>query len=199
MEPPDMKKTGLACLLLAAALAACKPASPPSRPPSPKAAAAPEAEPADYPPVDPIAPGQPGGLPDDRTPISEAPFAPTSPQGAADVVQTYFALLGEKAYDRAWTLWAGDGTASDMSQAQFAASFGPYLQYSAQVGAPGRPEGAAGSSYISVPVQVYGRMKTGEPFHRRGEAVLRRVNDVPGSTPTQRLWRIARLDVKPVP
>lgn len=51
------------------------------------------AEPA---PLDPPAPGAPGGLPDDRTPVSEASFAPDSAQGAANVVQTYYALIGEK-------------------------------------------------------------------------------------------------------
>lgn len=189
----------VSCGLIAVALCACKPA--PSRPEtaSPAAQAPAAAKPVDYPLVDPIEPGKPGGLPDDRTPVSEAPFTPASPQGAADVVQTYFALIGEKAYDRAFALWSDDGAASGRTQAQFAAGFDDYLQYGAQVGAPGQPEGAAGSSYISVPVQIYGRRKSGEPFHQRGDAQLRRVNDVPGSTPTQRLWRIARLDLKNVP
>jgi hypothetical protein len=33
--------------------------------------------------------------------------------------------------------------------------------------------------------------------HRSGKAVLRRVNDVPGSTPEQRRWRIERIELKP--
>lgn len=194
-----MKKTGLACLLLAAALAACKPASPPSRPPSPKAAAAPEAEPADYPPVDPIAPGQPGGLPDDRTPISEAPFTPQSAQGAADVVQTYFALIGEKKYAQAWALWGDGGKASGMTAEQFAASFDKYAQYHGNVGAPGPMEGAAGSSYVEVPAIAFGRLKTGEQFNLKGPITLKRVNDVPGSTAEQRRWHIQTSGMKPVP
>ena len=52
------------------------------------------------PPVEPLPPGSPGALPDDRTPVSEAPFTPESAQGAAQVVQTYFALLeGGRAAD----------------------------------------------------------------------------------------------------
>src|SRR5689334_20691642 len=58
-----------------------------------------------YPPVSPPDPGQPGGLPDDRTPISEAPFTPTSAQGAANVVQIYYALLGQHRYEEAWKFW----------------------------------------------------------------------------------------------
>lgn len=44
-------------------------------------------------PVEPPAPGTPGGLPDDRTPLDERPFTADSAQGAANVVQTYYALV----------------------------------------------------------------------------------------------------------
>ena len=186
------------------ALAGCKPA-PSGSAPGAAAPAAPAATPATSPPpadttpVEPIPPGQPGGLPDERTPISEAPFTPTSPQGAADVLQTYFALIETGDYAKAYDLWAADGQASGLSRPQFIARFGRYRQYSAQVGAPGETEGAAGSIFITVPVQIYGRLSTGAPFHLRGDATLRRVNDVPGATPAQLLWRIASLDAKPVP
>src|SRR4051794_5257122 len=69
---------------------------------------APTQEPA---PLNPPAPGTPGGLPDDRTPVSEAPFTPDSAQGAANVVQTYYALIGEGNYARARSLWADGGKA----------------------------------------------------------------------------------------
>jgi membrane-bound inhibitor of C-type lysozyme len=138
-------------------------------------------------PVSPPEPGTPGGLPDDRTPISEAPFTPTSAQGAADVVQTYYALIGEGKYPEAGRLRT-DGQAFDASR---------YAQYHAQVGAPGAIEGAAGSLYVEVPVVIYGRLKSGAELHQSGKAVLRRVNDVPGSTPEQRRWRIERIDLKP--
>jgi hypothetical protein len=42
---------------------------------------------------------------------------------------------------------------------------------------------------------LYGRLKTGDEFHRSGKAVLRRVNDVPGSTAEQRKWRIERFEL----
>jgi hypothetical protein len=50
-----------------------------------------------------------------------------------------------------------------------------------------------------VPVLIYGRRKTGEAVHELGEATLRRVNDVPGSTPEQRAWHIYKIDLKPAP
>ncbi len=159
--------------------------------------------PVDYPPVEPIPPGQPGGLPDDRTPVSEAPFTPTSPQGAANHMQIYFALIGEKKFDQAWELWSGEAAdganASGLTKADFIADMNRYYQYSAQVGAPGSPEGAAGSVLITVPVQIYGRLKTGEVFHHRGDATLRRVNDVDGSTERQRQWRISGIATTPFP
>jgi hypothetical protein len=159
--------------------------------------------PVDYPLVDPIEPGQPGGLPDDRTPISEAPFTPTSAQGAANQMQIYFALIGEKKFDQAWELWNGEPTeapnGTGFTKAQFAADMNRYYQYSAQVGAPGESDGAAGSIFITVPVQIYGRLKNGEAFHQRGDATLRRVNDVDGSTERQRQWHIVKIEAAPVP
>src|ERR1700752_4397879 len=97
-----------------AALTACSRTEPASTPPAPPPApaATPAPAPTSWPPVPPPAPGSPGGLPDDRTPVSEAPFTPESAQGAADVVQTYFAHLGAKAYAQAWALWRDGGKAS---------------------------------------------------------------------------------------
>ncbi|MDQ0466556.1 hypothetical protein QO010_004351 [Caulobacter ginsengisoli] len=176
----------LAVLLL---LAAC---DRPAQKPAPPAAPAPPAT-----PVEPIPPGQPGGLPDDRTPIPEGPITATSAQGAANVVQTYYAQLEGGHYAEAWRLWSGGGEASGMSEPAFAASFGGFSEYHAQIGAPGEIEGAAGSLFVDVPVQVYGRLKTGAPFHQLGSVTLRRVNDVPGSTAEQRLWHIYRINLKP--
>lgn len=178
-----------------------------AQPAAPVAAEAPQAEnvvasapPATVlPPVEPPAPGTPGGLPDGRTPVSEAPFAATSAQGAADVVQTYYALLGDGQYGKAWRLWSGGGEASGMGEQAFADSFAKYVQYDAQVGAPGEIEGAAGSLYVEVPVVVYGRLKSGEDVHMAGPVTLRRVNDVPGSTAEQRRWHISASGVRPRP
>jgi hypothetical protein len=149
------------------------------------------------PPVEPKAPGSPGALPDDRTPISEAPFTATSAQGAANVVQSYFALVEARRYDEAWRLWANGGQAGGPNAQAFAARFADYDSYHGLVGAPGRIEGAAGSLYVQVPVQVYGRRKDGQAFHQGGRAILRRSNDVPGSTAEQRVWRIAEIKLTP--
>ena len=186
----------------AVALAACNPQAP-STPPAQFPATVPETPapaPAQDPnaPVEAPAPGTPAGLADDRTPVSEAPFTPESAQGAANVVQTYFALIGEKKYAEAWALWGDGGKASGMSQAEFAASFDRYAQHYGNVGAPGQIEGAAGSAYVEVPAIAYGRLKAGAEFNLKGSITLKRVNDVPGSTPEQRRWRIQASGLKPV-
>jgi hypothetical protein len=178
------------------ALAACdqkRPDAPSAPDAKPVPAETPTAPTESYPAVDPPAPGTPGGFPDDRTPISEAPFTPESPNGAADVVQVYAANLGARKYAEAYALLRNP----TMSLVEFSQSFDKYYQYNMQVGAPGQMEGAAGSSYIEVPVLIYGRLKTGTVVNELGSATLRRVNDVPGSTPEQRLWRIVKIETKP--
>ena len=134
---------------------------------------------------------------DDPTPVSEAPFVANSAQGAASLVQTYYALLEAGRSAAAYRLWSGEGEASGLTPAAFAERRSRYREYHAEIFAPGEIEGAAGSLYVEVPVRVYGRTASGEAFSRRGTVTLRRVNDVPGSTPEQRRWHIARSDVEP--
>jgi hypothetical protein len=188
-----MRHSHLRALAACGLLLACSPEAAPNGSEAAQAPAeAPALEP--LPPVSPPAPGTLGGLPEDRTPISEAPFTPDSAQGAANVVQTYYALIGEGKYAEARRLWSDGGKASGADEAAFAKGFEGFTEYHAQVGAPGGIEGAAGSLYVEVPVVLYGRLKSGAAFNSRGTAVLRRVNGVPGATPEQLRWHIARID-----
>ena len=57
----------------------------------------------------------------------------------------------------------------------------------------GTMEGAAGSSYYTAPVTITATDKDGRPVRIEGEAVLRRVNDVPGATAAQLRWHFERL------
>src|SRR5262245_15098400 len=114
-------------------LAACSPSEPQPQQQQQETAEANAAAPAPgnafEKPAEPAAPGEPGGLPDDRTPISEAPFTETSAQGAANVVQTYFALIEQGRYAEARRLWSGGGEASGASEADFVARFRRYREY----------------------------------------------------------------------
>ena len=176
-----MKKTIAIALLLAAA---CSKQSPP---------AAHDAEPTanetttveNEAPLNPPAPGEPGGLPDDRTPISEGAIDPKSGQGAGQVVQSYFALTESGRFAEANKLWSAGVERLDLAG---------YREIHANIGAPGDVAGGAGSLYVEIPVQLYGRLKDGKAFNSRGTMTLRRVNDVPGSTEEQRRWRIMNAE-----
>lgn len=137
-------------------------------------------------PVDPPEPGSPGGLPDDRASLDERPAQAGSAQAAATVVETYYTLLESGRTTEASKL-RSDGVAEDLTK---------YATLGAQVGRPGAVEGAAGSLYVEVPVSMYGRYATGEAYLMGGKVVLRRVNDVPGSTAEQRAWRISRFELE---
>ena len=150
-------------------------------------------------PLRPAEPGQPGGLVADKTPISEAPFAADSPQGAANVVQTYYALIGEGKYAEAWTLWGDGGKASGQTADAFVASFAKYSEYHANVGAPGREDAGAGQRYVTVPVQAYARLKDGKPAYWIGSVVLHRTADIDGATAADKTWHIKSIDLKPAP
>ena len=136
-------------------------------------------------PLNPPAPGEPGGLPDDRTRITEGPIDPKSAQGAGQVLQRYFAFVESGNSAEANKLWSEGAPKLDLS---------PYKEVHANIGAPGELEGAAGSIYVEIPVQLYGRTVAGREFSSGGSMILRRVNDVPGSTPEQREWRIYRSE-----
>ncbi len=185
------------------ALAACS-----TQPPADNGATGPEnagmASPAPtdtaapLPPVEPAAPGTPGGLDNDMTPVSEAPFTEDSAQGAANVVQTYYALLEAGKYGEAYKLW--EPGAAGMSAGAFAASFAKYREYHAQIGAPGDVDAGAGQRYVTVPVQVYGRLKEGNrAFNMRGDVILHRTADVDGATAEQKKWHIRETTIKPRP
>ncbi|HTK58724.1 MAG TPA: hypothetical protein VL336_07055 [Sphingomicrobium sp.] len=149
------------------------------------------------PPVKPetIKPGEPGGLPDDRTPISEGAIDPKSGQGAGQVLQLFGGLLEQRRFGEAYRLWSDSGRASGLSEPQFIAAYDKYAEIHSEVGAPAQMEGAAGSSYVDIPFRLYGKLKSGGPFNLVGTVTLRRVNDVPGSSDEQRRWHIYKSDL----
>ena len=130
------------------------------------------------------APGEPGGLPDDGTPLSEAPGEAGGAQEAATVLEIYYALIEAGKYREAWKLRSsGRGG----GEAAFVESFGKYASYHANVGTPSGVAGQEGWLYVEVPVQIYGRTKSGEGFSSAGSVTLRRRED--GSA-AERQWRV---------
>jgi hypothetical protein len=151
------------------------------------------------PPANPetIKPGEPGGLPDDRTLISEGTIDPERVRGR-QVLQLFGGLLEQRKFGEAYRLWSNDGRASGLSEQQFIAAYDKYAEVHSEVGARTNG-GAAGSSYVDIPFRLYGKQKSGGPFNLVGTVTLRRVNDVPGSTDAQRRWHIYKSDLNARP
>lgn len=127
-------------------------------------------------PAEPVAPlAEPKGAID-----------PKSVEAAGQVVQHYGALIEQKRWAEAGKLWGNPDSAAD-----FARQLGDRTVHM-EIGELGETEGAAGSIYTTVPVTF-----TGDARRRSAEVILRRVNDVPGSTAAQRRWHIERIEWKP--
>ena len=131
------------------------------------------------------------GLPDDRTPLEEpnGPIDPKSAEAAGQVVQHYGALIEQGRWTESWKLWSN----ADSAKA-FDRNWRDDTEVHMEIGKPGGTEGAAGSIYATVPVVFYGKKKSGGDFRRGASVILRRVNDVPGSTEAQRRWHIERIE-----
>src|SRR5258708_2678974 len=146
------------------------------------------AAPSEVPPIPP-----PGTGPDARTPLGEPRRAidPTSVEAAGQVVQHYGALIEQERFLEAQGLW------SDAQRNKSASvDLKLYSEVHLEIGNPGKPEGAAGSIYVTEPVTFYGKLKSGKGFRKPASIVLRRVNDVPGSTEAERRWQIERIEWK---
>ena len=144
--------------------------------------------------IAPVESGGPAATANVATPLppdsqAEAEVA-KSPQAAAAVLRRYFALITAGSDAEAARLW-GD---SDRAAA-FAADLRKLGDFRPSIAAPGRVEGAAGSLYVDIAFQL---LRGGRSL-ADGTAVLRRVNDVPGSTAEQRRWHIERMTLQPSP
>jgi hypothetical protein len=182
-----MKWKAIAASALLLGMAACNPA--PRQ--EPAANAANETEPS---PASPPAPAQANvALPDDRTPLEEpsGEIDPKSAEAAGQVVQHYGALIEQRSFTEAEKLWGSAESAS-----HFTLQLKRFAQAHLEIGKPGDSEGAAGSIYVTVPVIFYGKDHNSADFRRAADVILRRVNDVPGSTEAQRRWHIERIDWK---
>jgi len=132
-------------------------------------------------------------LPDDRTPLEEpnGPIDPKSAEAAGQVVQSFGALIEQKRWAEAEAVWGDAATA-----ARFSAGLKRNRETHIEIGKPGLPEGAAGSISVTLPIIFYGKDQAGANFRKAADVILRRVNDVPGSTDAQRKWHIDRIETK---
>jgi hypothetical protein len=118
-------------------------------------------------------------------------------ESAADVVRRYYDAVGRRDFRTAYLMWEGDGAASRQSLEEFAAGFRTTARVTAEVGTPGRVEGAAGSRYVTVPVVTQAETQSGERQRFEGTYTLRR-SVVDGASPEQRRWHIYSARIRRV-
>ena len=122
----------------------------------------------------------------------------TDPAAARAVVERYYAAIGRGDFRTAYRLWGGAGQRSGQGYAAFARGFARTARVAVTAGASREQEGAAGSIFITVPVEVRARLKSGRHQRFRGTYVLRRVNGVDGASPAQLAWHIERASLREV-
>lgn len=135
-------------------------------------------------------------------PQSEMPYSVKTASSVADastedqqkqavqVIRHYYNAINRRDYKSAYEDWSGDGAASQATFEQFKQGFRDAVSSQVKIGKPGRIDGAAGSLYIEIPVTITAKSINGNIKHFKGSYVLRRVNDVPGSTTKERMWHI---------
>jgi hypothetical protein len=114
---------------------------------------------------------------------------PKSTEAAVELVQSFVNLLNQGKFNEAYMLLGPNA----VPRSEFDRSWTLVDHRKVSVGTPGQQEGAAGSIYLSVPLHLSGT-SNGRPIDRSATAIVRRVNDVPGSTEAQRHWHIERID-----
>jgi hypothetical protein len=109
--------------------------------------------------------------------------------GPREVMVSYYSLIAQHNYHAAFRLWAirEDGTnGAGQSEARFATGYRQTRSVSAEVGAEGEGDGAAGTIYVPVPVRVTAHTTSGRTQVFSGQYTLRK-SDVKGGDPH---WKI---------
>jgi hypothetical protein len=135
---------------------------------------------------------------DVRAPARDASVAPVVNSDSADasnVVTQYYAAINARHFAEAYRMWGDSGRLSGQTYAAFAAGFLRTSFVRATVGAAGPIEGAAGSRYVTIPVQIEAQSVDSSIVRYTGTYVLRRVV-VDGATAEQRAWHINSADMR---
>ncbi|WOI55450.1 hypothetical protein [Palleronia sp. LCG004] len=121
----------------------------------------------------------------------ESGEAPTKP---GDVVDAYYSALASGQYARAHAMWSPASPTGAEGIDEFERAMLSYQSVEGHAAGPARLEGAAGTIYAEVPVTV-SVVRRGIPDTRSGTATLRKCDDVPGCTATERRWHLSAIEL----
>jgi len=120
--------------------------------------------------------------------------SPTDVQAAVDVIRRYYDAIAARDYRAAYLLWSDSGARSGKSLEEFSAGFARTASVDVVIGEPSRVEGAVGSRFITIPVEIRAITTSGEQQRFSGTYTLRRAV-VDGATEEQRQWRITAAEI----
>lgn len=118
-----------------------------------------------------------------------------TPAAARQVVVDYYAAIDAGDYAKAYALWSDDGAASGQTFQHFSGGYANTKFVRAVVGEPVDEEGAAGSRYIQVPVELSALQRDGSERRYRGRFTLRAVV-ADGASQEQRRWHLASAEMQ---
>lgn len=124
--------------------------------------------------------------------IQEAEMSADS-SAARATIEAYYAAINSGDHLRAYQLWSDSGRASGQTAEEFIEGYAETSSVQVVVG-DGIVEGAAGSRYVELPVEIRAVTRDGSEQHFAGRYVLRR-SVVDGATPEQRSWHIYSAEV----
>jgi len=178
-------KNEFAAVTLIAALAACSAEAPaPAATDTAAAAAATDAAAA-------------AATPDAAAP-AQAPLPGPTAEDAEAVVRDYYAAINAGDFETAYAKWDDGGAASRQDFARFRDGYADTESVQATIGAAHGLEGAAGSRYVKVPVELRARQRDGSVRRYRGEFDLRAaVAD--GASDEQRHWHLYSAVIQRLP
>ncbi|WP_294391334.1 hypothetical protein [uncultured Sphingomonas sp.] len=110
------------------------------------------------------------------------------------MVRAYYAAVNRHDYRTAHRIWSGGHSLAALTK-----GYGRTKWVEVETMPPFRTEGAAGSVYCTVNVRIRAELAGGTRQRFAGAYILRRINDVEGSTAAQRRWHIEQAQLRAVP
>lgn len=118
-----------------------------------------------------------------------------TPAAARQVVVDYYAAIDAGDHAKAYALWSDKGAASGQTFQHFSGGYANTKSVRAVVGKPTDEEGAAGSRYIQVPVELSTLQRDGSERRYRGRFTLRAVV-ADGASQEQQRWHLASAEMQ---